>query len=394
LVTRAASSDNHGNNNNNNNNHHRNYEDALAHNQRRTDVRIFLTQRAIQSFMFLLVSTRDPHTVNWFEKTYQCNNLNSYHGTGAFNLTKWTSWDSILADMIRQPPDVVIVSARRRGRGHGGWSRNNPYLEERFVEFEIDIDPPSLVSRILSVRQQIADEWILDLDTMVASNDQILESYYDNAANDRDSEECIAYNDNGECIRPEDLREKLDHFSASPPRRRGAFDRTAMMMLRNAIAFDERASSPYRKGNFDLLVLLATQESVHRLLREYQEMGDKRKVSFEWLRNFYVERVEKFFDGSQDYGRADDFLEELLLTSPSMKTAGNKVELVDPLRIAEDIIRTRSEVGLDWKKIIASTPQDHLTLQKDLLTARMGGFCQPSSFASAPSTMESTGSFE
>jgi len=67
LVTRAASSDNHGNNNNNNNNHHRNYEDALAHNQRRTDVRIFLTQRAIQSFMFLLVSTRDPHTVNWFE---------------------------------------------------------------------------------------------------------------------------------------------------------------------------------------------------------------------------------------------------------------------------------------------------------------------------------------
>ena len=268
-----------------------------------------------------------------------------------------------------------------------------PLFLQRFVEFEIDIDPPSLVSRILAVRQQIADEWILDLDTMVASNDQILKSYYDNAASDRDSEECITYNDSDECIRPEELRQTLDHFSSSL-RRRGAFDRTAMMMLRNAIAFDERASSPYRKGNFDLLVLLATQESVHQLLREYQEMGEKRRVSFEWLRNFYIERVERFFDGSQDYGRADDFLEELLLTPPSMKTAGNKVELVDPLRIAEDIIRTRSEIGLDWKKVIAGTPQDHLTLQKDLLTARMGGFGQPEPFASAPTTMESTGSFE
>ena len=39
--------------------------------------------------------------------------------------------------MIRQPPDVVIVSARRRGRGHGGWSRNNPYLEEVCIQIAV-----------------------------------------------------------------------------------------------------------------------------------------------------------------------------------------------------------------------------------------------------------------
>jgi hypothetical protein len=55
--------------------------------------------------------------------------MESYHGTGAFNLTIWSSWDSILFDMLQQPKDVVIVSARRRGRGHGGGSKNNPYLE-------------------------------------------------------------------------------------------------------------------------------------------------------------------------------------------------------------------------------------------------------------------------
>lgn len=56
--------------------------------------------------------------------------MENYHGTGAFNLTKWNTWDSILDDMLNQPKSCVIVQAKRRGRGHGGWSANNPYLEE------------------------------------------------------------------------------------------------------------------------------------------------------------------------------------------------------------------------------------------------------------------------
>ena len=68
---------NHGNeggNYNNNNNHNRNnnddyerYKAALEHNVRRTDVRLFLTQRAMQSFIHLLIACRDPHTVRWLE---------------------------------------------------------------------------------------------------------------------------------------------------------------------------------------------------------------------------------------------------------------------------------------------------------------------------------------
>lgn len=43
------------------------YKAALEHNTRRTDVRIFLTQRALQSFINLLITCRDPHTVRWLE---------------------------------------------------------------------------------------------------------------------------------------------------------------------------------------------------------------------------------------------------------------------------------------------------------------------------------------
>jgi hypothetical protein len=42
-------------------------EEARIHNQLRTDFRLFLTQRAIQSFIFLLQTVRDPHTVKWLE---------------------------------------------------------------------------------------------------------------------------------------------------------------------------------------------------------------------------------------------------------------------------------------------------------------------------------------
>jgi hypothetical protein len=106
------------------------YEDAFQHNTMRTDLRMFLTQRCLQSFIFLCVSCRDPHTVKWMEDNYRFGNLEEFHGTGGLNITEFSSWDSILVDMLDRPADVVVVSARRRGRGCGGWSKNNPYMED------------------------------------------------------------------------------------------------------------------------------------------------------------------------------------------------------------------------------------------------------------------------
>ena len=74
--------------------------------------------------------------------------------------------NQILHDMMQQPNDKIIVSTKRRGRGHGGWSKNNPYLEEPWVEFKIDIRPASIVQRLLPVREQLAKEFERDLDVV------------------------------------------------------------------------------------------------------------------------------------------------------------------------------------------------------------------------------------
>jgi hypothetical protein len=156
-----------------------------------------------------------------------------------------------------------------------------------------------------------------------------------------------------------------------------AYDRSAMLILGNNLIQDGRASSSFRKGNFDLLGLLATQESVHRVLRKYKDEArstGELEVSFEWLKQFYITRVPTHFDGNQEYGRADDFLEELLISSPSMKISNGKLlGFIDPMRMAENIIATRTQVAKDWKDIITNVPTiDHAELRSMCLSIRMG----------------------
>lgn len=337
---------------------------SQARNDARTDVRNLLTQRSIQSFLFLCTSVRDPHSVKWIEDFLDAHNQLDFHGTGAAYLDAFGgTWDAPLLAMMEKPKDVVVVSAKRSGKGHKGWSKNNPYLEDRYVEFNIDIDPVSLTSRILSVREQIAKEWVMDLDVLAQANDAILQSYFKLAKKDRSNS-----------------------ISASDPQSDSkipdvAFERTAVNILENNINFQSgaTASSPFRKGNFDLLYNLCTQASIHRLLREYREVdgtgNDKEadEISFAWLRDFYTSRVEEYFDGNQRYGRADDFIEQLLLSSPSViYTDDGKVGLADPMGLAEAIISKRREVVDEWKTIMANVPKDHADgIRRNLLNKQM-----------------------
>ena len=46
------------------------------------------------------------------------------------------------------------------------------FLQDRFVEFEIKIDPQSILPRIMSVREKLADEFAQDLDVIITTNNQ------------------------------------------------------------------------------------------------------------------------------------------------------------------------------------------------------------------------------
>jgi hypothetical protein len=254
---------------------------------------------------------------------------------------------------------------------------------QKIIETELEIDPVSLVSRIVSVREQLAKEFTDDFDTLVIANNQILSSYFDTqkTLGLEDFSDTVEFNEQNDDYNDSNdgISTLITPYSDRTQQRRKAFDRhVGDILLSNTIFSKDRNSSPLRKGNFDLMLLLATQESIHRVLRNYARAGDEREMSFHWLRDFYTKRLNEYFDGHQRYGRADDFLEELLLTPPIMKSIEDKskrnqvVGLIDPLRIAEDIIRTRSEVTSEWKDIIANVPHEHMELRRLLLAKQMG----------------------
>ena len=93
----------------------------------RTCVHRFLTQRSIQTFMFLLQQCHDPHTGRWIEGFTQVKNLLSYHGTGVFDVEKFPEWDSLLMDMMALPADVVVLKIEKN---LNSLSANNPFREK------------------------------------------------------------------------------------------------------------------------------------------------------------------------------------------------------------------------------------------------------------------------
>jgi hypothetical protein len=151
------------------------------------------------------------------------------------------------------------------------------------------------------------------------------------------------------------------------------FDRDAAVQLfRDNISLEPLTSSPLRRGTFDLTLLLSMQESIHTVLRKYQAMGESKEVSFEFLRDFYFSKLHTHFDGSVSYGRADDFFAQLLITPPMLKQCTDgKTGLIDPLSIAEEIIKTRSSVLRDWIDISENIPREHIAIRKVLLSNQL-----------------------
>lgn len=166
-------------------------------------------------------------------------------------------------------------------------------------------------------------------------------------------------------------------------KKEGKFDRDAMILLANSVQIQDleniTMNSPIRKSTFDLLQLLTLHEAIHRVLRQYKDDGYKKETQFKFLREFFATRIDTYFDGPGRYDRADDFVEELLLTvSPSVSvvqssvTSGENSNILDPLAIITDILIVRSEICMEWKFIVDKTSEDHVDLRKSLLTQSWG----------------------
>jgi len=368
-------------------------DDENAFSVEAQDLRLFVTQRCIQSFMYLLSSTRDLHTVSWLdgfvqpitinnywdedddykpgaEDTFRENDkrigskLLNYHGLSALNTTIFPEWDSFFTSLLEQP-DTVLKIATPKEAGHRSYS-----------EFDIDVEPARLCARILSVREQIAREMTGDLKAIANMGQLIFSSYWQNAKDRRDTKQTKG------------IGTGPGHDEESAPY---GFDRPSSMYIN----FDPRdddacAPSPLRKGNFDLLYNLLTQSAVLDLIESEDGVvvGDdcevQNKASQLFLSKFYNDRLVTHFVGSQWYSKGDDFIEELMLSSPIMMSLprdGGSIEekyeensdskesntpplVLEPMRIAEQILLKRDKLALEWMHIMEAVPSEHTEIRK------------------------------
>ena len=345
------------------------YEEIVAYNNARLCPKLLLTQCAMQSFVYLLEECRDPHSVKWIEDFLGTKNLGDYHGTGAINVARHRTWDSVLYDMMNQPNTRMIVSAKRRGRGHGGWSKHNPHLVERYAEFRVDIRPASLVQRLLAVRGQLASEFEKDLGLVrMIDVTVVMSMYYRKLA------AAVANDDDAATTKGEGMPQS------------SLFDRVSLDIITSYMKFQDDGigdgslpSSPLRRANFDLLYGLCTRASAHRLLWELERSAsssstniddiDDNVILFEWFKQFYVDNAPLYFDGDQNFGRSDEFIDAVLRAPPPLPDGWHST---DPLRMAQRIVSIQKDVALEWMGMMEEVEEDHRVLNDVIFRVMMG----------------------
>jgi hypothetical protein len=352
------------------------------------DFSLFLTQRSIQSFMFLTSQLRDPETAFWVESFTQPNlvvsgnekskfslsevmpdlndigttkwpstnkeekeeirtcHLLRYHGLAAMDTTRFPTWDNYFEILLEEPKESWII------QGH----------QAHIPAYSWDIDPSSLCSRILSVREQLSREFANDLQVVSDMGGQTLQWYWE--------------------------RVRTQSQSSSLSSLKGSRDYFLFLEINVDDPQSDHKPSPLRRGNFDLLILLATEEAIHRVLNKWElkkstgELRGSEFVCHGFLENFYQDK-QHLFHGPVTYGKTDDILEELLSSSLSFKNIpenggengndGTSSSVIDPTQIAELILREREQVALEWKEIAIEAPQHHMKIQKLRLDRMMMG---------------------
>lgn len=303
----------------------------------------FLNQVTIQSFIFLVNSLKDRQTALWVEDFTQpvirtrtkdkagdevLSNmakamtdslhetemerpirLLTYHGLHAIDTNLFPTWESYFETLLQKPNENYLIQSTR------------PHVPD----YEMDINPASLCSRLISVRAQIAAEFVVDLGAVaeISATQRYLDS--------------------------------------------GVSEEISLVFLEMSVHEDYKPSA-LRRGNFDLLLTLTTQEAIFRVLLEKTEAPASLGHRI-FLETFYRQRIGTHFTGSNWYGRANDFLEELQKFPPEEDEEFGRV---DPLDIVNQILEEREKVALEWLEVSRNIPVEHTNIRRLQLNRLMG----------------------
>ncbi|CAM9635065.1 unnamed protein product [Chrysoparadoxa australica] len=224
------------------------------------------------------------------------------------------AWDDFLMNMLSSPvEEVVIKKLVKQSRGGSG---TNPYLAARKpVEYTEVLDPAVLGARVLEIREQVSADLARDLRRVSQENEEVLEFYMATA----------------KLSNPEAVRKMASWQPAKELE-------TASVM------------APYRAQTYERTLKLATQLSVESMLSEFR-VSDRHKLR--WLSTFLEKETTK---GGNELLAA--LMEgPMVLIHPS--ATASKPKVVEPLRLAAQLMKLRLELSKEFLDHLSRVPQDH-----------------------------------
>jgi hypothetical protein len=100
------------------------------------------------------------------------------------------------------------------------------------------------------------------------------------------------------------------------------------------------------------------------------------KAEEQLLSSFYLHRLVTHFTGRQQYGRANQFLQELLIANniDLSVSEDHSTLMISTQRIVEHILRTRQRVAREYSQYAANVPNIHIPLKKIQLNLLMQSY--------------------
>lgn len=292
-----------------------------------SEIKTFLTQRALQTELELLHIARDEVTANWLEAWKGHEGIRNYNGLHGLHM----GGRAYLVELLRTPNEEVTVAYKKSGNRMG--TKGNPYLEDQnsVVEFTETIETRRLADRLLQLRKEIAEEWVEDLKLIGKENDELWRSFF-------------------ETVRETEDKHKAIQMPVFPLYR--ASD-------------DRHHDTAFRRTNYDLLRRLATWDAAKQIRFEYQRGNKEDRVKGDFL-DTMLTVYGTDFEGDSEHVDVDTKFFEALLARPPTIIADVPLS---PLGIVEKICEVRKQIADKWVIEMEEVPQDQMSLQVELLEA-------------------------
>lgn len=162
---------------------------------RHNSISDFALQRAIQTQLFYMVSTRDGPKASWLARFMNHEHLDSTNGeeraaamgeggvgeggdTFAYRARLGglrTGHDQYLKELSNAPPEILRIEIAPSRSRMSTMERNNPFLANRKLEsffYDDEIDPRAVASRVALTASALAESWIDELDRQAVLDDE------------------------------------------------------------------------------------------------------------------------------------------------------------------------------------------------------------------------------